>query len=844
MIQLMLLDIIKEHRVEVLTNYSGFFCNSGSYGLWILGSIFLLLFIGYLGSPLIIWAVAGLIILLGLGAPLILLAVYLTLTLIFLIKPLRTILVSKFVMNIMKKLGVVPQISATERTALEAGVVWIEKDLFSGKPDFEKILLEPYAKLTKEEQEFMDGPVEELCRMSNPWKIWKNRELPEEIWKFVKEKGFLGMIIPKEHGGLGFSAMAHSEVVMKLASRSLSTSISVMVPNSLGPAELLVHYGTDKQKKHWLPRLARGEELPCFGLTEPLAGSDAGSISSSGIIFRGDDGKLYIKLNWCKRWITLAGVSTVLGLAFRLRDPENLLGKGEDIGITCALIPTNAKGVDVSHRHDPLSIPFYNCPTTGKDVIVPLEDSVVGGVGGCGQGWSMLMESLAAGRGISLPAQSTGGAKLAYRTASSHSLIRKQFGVSIGKFEGVEEPLARIGASTYALEAMRRFTLGALDKGLKPPVVTAMMKYQATEMGRKVVNDAMDIMGGAGISLGHRNLIAEGYVATPIGITVEGANIMTRTLIIFGQGALRCHPFAFDEVSAIENGDVKKFDTAFWGHIGHVVRNASRSILLSLTRGYLERAPAGTHPKVKIHYRRLQWASATFAILADIAMGSLGGQLKMKEKITGRFADIFSHMYMSTAVLRRFHEEGQREEDLPYVQFFLKFSMSEIQKGFDGLFDNLKIPGLRWLFKEVLGAWSRINSIGSQATDGWSHLISNSMLYSVEQRDRMSDGIYWMTESIHGIEQIKARVTVDQTARLENAFIVVTKAETAEKKIRAAIKAGSIPRKKGKAAWDEALAKKIISDDEYRLLSEADQVRFDAILVDDYSEEEYQNKIK
>lgn len=829
--------------MDTLTGLSGFFCNNGHFGLWLLGSIVTLLFIGYFSAPLIVWVVALLVILFGLGAPPILLALYATLMVIFLIKPLRTVLVSGFVMNIMKKLGVVPQISATERTALEAGVVWIEKDLFSGKPDFEKILQEPYGKLTAEETEFMNGPVEELCVLSNPWKIWRDRHLPDEVWQFVKDKGFLGMIIPKEYGGMGFSAMAHSEVVMKLASRSLSTSISVMVPNSLGPAELLIHYGTEKQKNHWLPRLAKGLEIPCFGLTEPLAGSDAGSITSSGVIFRGDDGKLYIKLNWNKRWITLAGISTVLGLAFRLRDPENLLGRGEDIGITCALIPTNAKGVDVSRRHDPLSIPFYNCPTTGVDVVVPLEDAVVGGEAGCGQGWSMLMECLAAGRGISLPAQCTGGAKIAYRAASSHALIRKQFGVSIGKFEGVEEPMARIGASTYAMEAMRRFTLGALDKGLKPPVVTAMMKYQATEMGRKVTNDAMDIMGGAGISLGHRNLIAEGYVAAPIAITVEGANIMTRTLIIFGQGALRCHPFAFDEVSAIEAGDAKKFDTAFWGHIGHVVRNACRSILLSVTRGYLESAPKGTHPKIKIHYRRLQWASATFAILADVAMGSLGGQLKMKEKITGRFADIFSHMYMSTAVLRRFHEEGQREEDLPYLQFFLKYSMSEIQKGFDGLFDNLKIPGLRWLFKEVLGAWSRINSIGSQATDGWSHLISNSMLYSVAQRDRMTDGIYWMNESTHGLDRIKARIKIDQTARLENAFIVVNKAETAEKKIRSAIKAGSIPKKKGRAAWDDALAKKIISEEEFRLLSEADQVRFDAILVDDFTESEYQNNI-
>ncbi len=829
--------------METLNNFIGYFCNSGFCGLWIAAAVFLFLFIGYFGLPLFVWTLAGVVVLLGFGVSSSATLAFACVMLIFIIKPIRTFVVSNYLMTLMKKLGVVPQISATERTALEAGVVWVEKDLFSGKPDFEKILKEPYAKLTKEEQDFINGPVEELCKMSNPWKIWKNKDIPEDVWKFVKEKGFLGMIIPKEYGGLGFTAMAHSEVVMKVASRSLPISITVMVPNSLGPAELLVHYGTDKQKKFWLPRLASGEEIPCFGLTEPMAGSDAGSITSNGVVFRGEDSKLYIRLNWSKRWITLAGVSTVLGLAFKLRDPENLLGKGENLGITCALVPSNLKGVDISLRHDPLTIAFHNCPTTGVDVVVPLEDSVVGGAAGCGQGWSMLMECLAAGRGVSLPAQSTGGAKLAYRAASTHALVRKQFGVSIGKFEGIEEPLARIGASTYALEAMRRFTLGALDKGIKPPVVTAMLKYQATEMGRRVINDAMDVLGGAGISLGSRNLIAEGYVAAPIGITVEGANIMTRTLIIFGQGALRCHPFAFDEVSSIEAGDVRKFDTAFWGHIGHVARNACRSILLSLTRGYLASAPAGSHPKIKIHYRRLNWASATFAILADLAMGTLGGQLKSKEKITGRFADIFSHLYMSTCVLRRFHEEGQLEQDLPYVQFFLKYSMAEIQKGFDGLFDNLKIPGLRWLFKEVFGAWSRINSIGSQATDGWSHLISHSMLYSVEQRDRMSAGIYWVSESTHGADQVKARANTDQTARLENAFVIVTKAELAEKKIKSAIKAGSIAKRKGKASWEDALAKKIISDEEFRLLSEADKVRYDAIMVDNFNESEYQNKI-
>lgn len=823
----------------------GFLLNSLPLWQAVLSSVVILLFLGFFGAPLALWATVGAVLLIGFQAPVAVLIAFAVVMVLFLIKPIRTVLVSKLVMMIMQKLNVVPKISATEKTALEAGVVWIEKDLFSGNPDFKKIMQEPYGKLTAEEELFMKGPVEELCRMSEPWKIWKNRDIPVPVIDFLKKHGFLGMVIPKEYGGLGFTAMAHSEVVMKIASRSLPLSITVMVPNSLGPAELLVHYGTEAQKKHWLPRLANGSEIPCFGLTEPTAGSDAGSITSSGVIFKNKDGKLAVRLNWNKRWITLASISTVIGLAFRLRDPEKLLGGVEDLGITCALIPSTTAGVEIGRRHDPLTIPFHNCPTTGKDVEVILEDAIVGGRGGVGQGWSMLMECLAAGRGVSLPAQSTGGAKLAFRAASSHALIRKQFGYSIGTFEGVEEPLARIGATTYGIEAVRRFTLGALDKGLKPPVVTAMIKYQCTEMGRRVVNDAMDVVGGAGISLGHRNLIAEGYVATPIGITVEGANILTRTLIVFGQGALRCHPFAFDEVAAIESGHVKNFDRAFWGHVGHVVTNLCRSILLSLSRGYLAAAPSGTHPKIRIHYRRLKWASATFAILADVAMGTLGGQLKAKEKITGRFADIFSHMYMATCALRRFKEDGQPEEDLPFLQFFLKNSMCEIQKGFDGLFDNLKIPGLRWFMKGVLGAWSRINSMESQATDGWSHVISKNMLTAGPQRDRLTAGIYWIMESTHGEAKVKSQLAAnDQTARLENAFNMVTRADLVDIKIRQAMKSGALPRRKGPQAWQEALDKNVISADEFKLVTEADKVRYDAILVDDFTESAYQEKMK
>lgn len=790
-----------------------------------LGSIVLLLIIGYLGSPLIVWTLAIAVILIGFHAPVWLLVIAAVIALLFNIKPLRAAIVSKGVMALFEKLQFLPKISETERAAIDAGVVWVEKDLFSGKPDFQKLMSESYPKLTTEEQAFMNGPVDELCRMLNPWKIWKSRELTPEAFEYIKKEKFLGMIIPKEYGGLGFSALAHSEVIMKLSSRSLSTAISVMVPNSLGPAELLVHYGTEEQKKHYLPRLASGQEIPCFGLTEPMAGSDAGSITSSGVVFKGPDGQIYIRLNWNKRWITLAAIATVLGLAFKLRDPENLLGLGEELGITCALVPSNLPGVVVGRRHDPLGVPFYNCPTQGKDVVIPL-NAVVGGKDGVGKGWRMLTECLAAGRGISLPAQATGGTKLAARVTSAHGVIRRQFGVSIGRFEGIEEPMARIGAATYGLEAMRRYTLGALDRGLKPSVITAIQKYYSTELGRKCINDAMDIMGGAGISMGPRNLLAEIYVATPIGITVEGANIMTRTLIIFGQGALRAHPYAYAEVQALEAKDLAAFDTAFFGHVGHIVRNTCRSILLSLTRGYIAPAP-DTHPKVKIHFRRLMWASATYAILADVAMGALGGQLKLKEKITGRFADILAYMYIGTSILRRFEAEGRREEDLPFVHYNLKHCMAEIQKGFDGLFDNLKVPGLRWFFKGWLGSWSRINSIGSQATDGWSHAIASAMLEDGPTRDRLTEGIFYSNKE------------GEQMHRLENAFSLVTKAEAAEKKVKKAIRDGVLPRKKLPLLLDEARTKNVISEEEYKLIQQADTVRYDAILVDDFSQEEY-----
>jgi len=631
--------------LQTLTSLHGLFLQTGT-AFWVAGSVLVLLAIGFAGAPLIVWALVLGAILVGFGAPVWLLATFAVFMAVFLITPLRRALVSSIVMKILGP--VMPAISETERTAIEAGSVWAEAELFSGKPDFEKLMKEPWPTLTKEEQDFLSGPVEELCSVVDDWEVWEGREMPDAAWEIIRREKFLGIIIPRQYGGLGFSAMAHSEVIQKLATRSIPLCITVMVPNSLGPAELLVHYGTDQQKQRLLPRLASGEEIPCFALTEPGAGSDAGAISSNGVVFKGEDGKLYIRLNWDKRYITLAAIATILGLAFKLRDPENLLGRGENLGITCALVPTNTAGVVIGRRHDPLFTPFYNCPTQGHDVIVPI-DAIVGGAEWAGKGWRMLTESLAAGRGISLPAQSAGGTKLGTRVISAYASVRMQFGLPIGKFEGIEEPVARIAGYNYMLEAMRKFTLGAIDQGSKPAVVTAIAKYNSTEIGRKVINDAMDVAGGSGISRGPRNLLAHYYVATPIGITVEGANILTRTLIIFGQGALRAHPYALKEVEAIAARDLKAFDLAFWGHIGHIIRNLFRSVVLSLTRGAFAGSPV-SGPTAR-YYRKLSWASATFAIMADIAMGALGGSLKVRGRWTaGRGSAVRALLDESRAV--------------------------------------------------------------------------------------------------------------------------------------------------------------------------------------------------
>ncbi|MEE2888341.1 MAG: acyl-CoA dehydrogenase, partial [Planctomycetota bacterium] len=683
---------------------------------------------------------------------------------------------------------------------------------------------ESFPELTAEEQAFLDGPVSEVCRMTSAWEVQQQRDLPAEVWQYLKDKGFFGMIIPKEHGGLGFSTLAHGAVVQKLSSRAMPLAITVMVPNSLGPAELLLHFGTEDQRKHYLPRLARGEEMPCFALTEPGAGSDAGSLTSRGEVFRGDDGELHLRLNWDKRYITLAAVSTVLGLAFQLHDPDNLLGHGKNPGITCALIPTNTAGVDIGRRHDPLGVPFYNCPTLGEDVVVPIT-AIIGGADGAGHGWKMLMECLAAGRGISLPGTSTGGAQFTARVAGAYAAVRKQFGLSIGRFEGIEEPLARIGGFTYLMDAARRYTCGALDSGNKPPVITAIAKLNFTELFRKVINDGMDILGGAAISCGPRNLLGAGYIGSPISITVEGANILTRTMIIFGQGSIRCHPYAFNEINAATNGDLDAVDRNMFGHIGHVIRNLCRSVLMSVSRGYLTVSPAA-NPTAK-YYRKLNWASATFATMADLAMGTLMGDLKRKEKITGRFADVLSWMYLTSAVLRRFEAEGRRPEDRAFMEWAASYGFHQIHEAFQGINANLNVPVLGRLLRGPVALWSRVNPIGSPPSDRLGSRIARALQEPGNLRNRLTEGIFIPTDSD------------DQLATLETALVLHHQADEIVGKIKDAVRARKLPKNRPESLIPQAVEEQVITPEEAELLKTAERARTEAITVDSFSLAEY-----
>ncbi|MEW8507710.1 MAG: acyl-CoA dehydrogenase [Candidatus Thiodiazotropha sp.] len=721
---------------------------------------------------------------------------------------------------------VMPSMSSTEKEALNAGSVWWDGELFSGQPDWHRLLRQPQCQLTSREQAFLDGPVERLCEMLDDWHIThKRQDLPPEAWQFIKQSGFFGLIIPQSYGGLGFSAYAHSQVVMKIASRSITAAVTVMVPNSLGPAKLLLQYGTDEQKESYLSRLASGDEVPCFALTNPHAGSDAGAIPDYGRVTYGEfDGTqvLGIKLNWEKRYITLAPVATLIGLAFKLEDPQGLLFEDPEPGITLALIPRDTPGVEIGARHMPLNLAFQNGPIEGREVFIPM-DWVIGGVEGVGRGWHMLMESLSEGRGISLPALSTSAGKTASRYTGAYAAVRTQFGQSIGNFEGVEEALARIGGLTYQMDAARKLTLSAMDSGETPAVISAIIKYHLTERYRLAINDAMDIQGGSGICLGPDNLIGRVYQAIPIAITVEGANILTRSMIIFGQGAIRAHPYVLKEFEAAENPDsegaLNQFDEALFSHIGFVLTNFARTLWYGLTHGRLSESPKGG--PARRYYQRLNWMSSSFALTADAALMTLGGSLKRKERLSARLGDMLSNLYIASAVLKRFSDEGELDSDLPLMQWAMDDSLYRFQHALRGLLRNMPIRPLAWLLRLIIFP---TGLPFHKPTDRLDHQVARILLTPSETRDRLTKGIY---------------ITEDQRQRsgqLERALFAVSAAAPHQKTLHRAKRAGQLKSRDVRSLITEALSLGILSESEKVALEEAQRLRSQVIQVNAFSD--------
>jgi acyl-CoA dehydrogenase len=717
---------------------------------------------------------------------------------------------------------ILPAMSATEREALEAGSVWWDAELFTGAPRWKKLLDFRCQELSARERAFLAGPVADLCRALDDDALTRAGDLPPHAWKSICEQGFMGMIIPTEFGGLGFSAAAQAAVIARLSSRSVVAAVTVMVPNSLGPAELLLHYGTEAQKKHYLPRLARGEEIPCFALTEPTAGSDAGSIKAQGVVCRGNyQGQevLGMRLDWDKRYITLAPVATVVGLAFKLKDPDRLLGGAEEVGITCALIPAKTSGVVLGARHDPLGVPFLNGPTQGKGVFVPLE-FIIGGPAMAGKGWGMLMQCLAAGRGISLPSLSAGAAQLAARTVGAYATIREQFGLPIGRFEGIEARLARIAGMAYTIQGARRLTLGAIDSGEKPSVLTAVMKAYSTEAMRVAVNDAMDVVGGAGICRGPRNVLAHAYQSVPIGITVEGANILTRSMIIFGQGAIRCHPYVQSELDAVAKRDLAAFDRSFWGHVGFVVSNAARAFVLGLSGGRLAAAPCGG--PAGAYFQALSRWSAAYALAADVAMGTLGGSLKRKEALSGRLADALANLYLASGALKHFVDEGQSEVELPALRWTMAHLQHEIESALRGFLDNLPNRFAAWMLGRAvfpLGSSTRPPSDAACAR------LARAILDGGALRERLCGEVFVPEVGEPGL------------GRLEAALAAVAAAAPAMAKLKAAQKSGQL----SKLAPSELLAAAarggVLDAKEIDQLKLAESLRADAIGVDAFERE-------
>jgi len=714
-----------------------------------------------------------------------------------------------------------PLMSQTEREALEAGKPWWDAELFTGKPDWRKLNDLPATRLSEEEQAYLDGPVEILCSMLNDWDITHNRrDLPPEVWEYIKQHKFCGIIIPKHYGGLEFSEFAHSQVVMKIASRSTTAAVTVMVPNSLGPAKLLLAYGTEQQKNHYLPRLAEGLEIPAFALTGPHAGSDAGAMPDTGVVcygtFAGKE-QLGIRLNWEKRYITLGPVATVLGLAFKLYDPEHLLGEQEDIGITLALIPTNTPGIAIGKRHFPLDSGFQNGPNWGKDVFIPI-DWIIGGAAQVGKGWTMLMQSLATGRAISLPALSVGAAKFVCRNSGAYARIRTQFNLPIGAFEGIEEVLARMAGTTYLMDAARQVTCAALDDGEKPAVISAILKYQLTEGMRRIVNDGMDIQAGSGICLGPSNYIGRLYQVIPVGITVEGANILTRTMMIFGQGAIRCHPFIQSEMAALNEADLAQFDGILWRHSRFFLNNLLRGLWFGFGGAALAQTPGDQH--TRRYYRQLTRLSTGFALVADFALLTLGGNLKRKERISGRFADVLSYLYLCSCALKHFENQGAQTDDLPLLHWACQHSLHRAQQSLLAVFWLLpsRIPAVL-----LRAALFPLGKPYAPPQDWLVGQLAHLLLTDNPARDRLTAGIYINNDPN------------DSTGRIETAFNAVLQAAPIETKLRLAQKQGLLNKGIVESILKEALSKNIITAAEAELIKQAEQARLIAISVDDFA---------
>jgi acyl-CoA dehydrogenase len=700
--------------------------------------------------------------------------------------------------------------------------VWWDGELFSGDPAWEHLVAFESKPLSQAERDFIEGPVEDLCAMLHEWRVEQDRDLPPDVWQFIKEQRFFGMIIPQSFGGLGFSATAHSDVVTKIATRSVTAAVTVMVPNSLGPAELLLHYGTEEQKRYFLPRLATGEEIPCFALTEPEAGSDAASTESVGVVTMGKFGDrevLGMRLNWEKRYITLAPVATVIGLAFRLTDPDHLLGPDEDLGITVALIPSDLPGIEIGARHDPLGVPFQNGPIQGHDVFVPL-DFIIGGASRAGHGWRMLMESLAAGRGISLPALSVGAAELATRLVGAYGLVREQFDVPIGRFEGIEEPLARIAGRTYLMNAARQLTAAAIDAGEKPAVLTAIVKAYLTDSMRSVIADAMDIRAGAGICRGPRNPLASAHLAAPIGITVEGANILTRSLIIYGQGAIRCHRHLRAEMDAARSGDIASFDAAFFAHANAFARNLVRAFFGLAGGSNRSALPDGP---VRDWCAQLTRASCAFAVLSDVTMLRLGGALKRREKISGRLADALAWLYLGSAVLKRFCNDGQPAQDRPLAQWGMDRALVEVEQALAGVIENMggRLTAALWRFI-LLPFEPRRRSTG----DALSAEVARALLQG-NARQRLTREMYIPPAEEPGLGE------------LEQAFELVIRAGPIESKLRHLVREGRLDRAPMSSLADHARDAGLITTTEHERVVAAEAARRRAIEVDAFDGMEF-----